>query len=234
MLGGKRSIRAGSSLTSLLHSCWGSLRIYRSGQHSPQSMPPRRRQRKAQTTPAATTAAPRPPAAPSSEDGAAPTGHGGVAPRRLPAAPLSEEAELQRALAMSAQSYTAEQSQRKAYERYAAPAGAVRGAATRRARRSRRPAPAWRPSTRCGRGPNGPCPNGGSARPSSPSWQDGRRPSKPRPTSRGSWTSLGLARFPPLLLAEEAADMDAYAVSGAEDLKDLAPAAGGADEAHAR
>ena len=46
--------------------------------------------------------------------------------RAAASAPLSEEAELQRALAMSAQSYNQEQRQRKAYERSAAPAGAVR------------------------------------------------------------------------------------------------------------
>ena len=126
--------------------------------------------------------------------------------RTAAAAPLSEEAELQRALAMSAQSYTAEQSQRKAYERYAAPAGAVR--APRHAAPPQPPASAaWLPSTSCGRGPNGPCPNGQREAKLA---ELARRPPaiQAAPDVARLMDELGLSHFLPLLLAEEAADME--------------------------
>ena len=120
--------RASDAAKASLHaSGWGSAHAhpYAAGQHPTQSMPPRRGQQRKATAapPTATTGAPRPPAG--SEDALLQQVLA-ESRRAAAAAPLSEEAELQRALAMSAQSYTAEQSQRKAYERYAAPAGAVR------------------------------------------------------------------------------------------------------------
>ena len=178
-------------------------------------MPPRRqRQRKAQTTPAATTGAPRPPAAPSSEDELLRRAME-ESRRTAAAAPLSEDAELQRALAMSAQSYTAEQSQRKAYERYAAPAGAVR--APRHAPPETGLAPLHELRTRAERAVS-------ERRQREAKLAElARRPPaiQAAPDVARLMDELGLARFLPLLLAEEAADMETLICLEAGDLKDL-------------
>ncbi len=178
-------------------------------------MPPRRqRQRKAQTTPAAATGAPRPPAAPSSEDELLRRAME-ESRRTAAAAPLSEEAELQRALAMSAQSYTAEQSQRKAYERYAAPAGAVR--APRHAPPETGLAPLHELRTRAERAVS-------ERRQREAKLAElARRPPaiQAAPDVARLMDELGLSHFLPLLLAEEAADMETLRCLEATDLKDL-------------
>ena len=184
-------------------------------------MPPRRRQqRKAQTTPAATTAAPPRTAAPSSEDELLRRAME-ESRRTAAAAPLSEDAELQRALAMSAQSYNQEQSQRKAYERYAAPAGAVR--APRHAPPPQPPpaaaalAPLHELRTRAERAVS-------ERRQREARLAElSRRPPaiQAAPDVARLMDELGLARFLPLLLAEEAADMDTLQCLGADDLKEL-------------
>ena len=188
-------------------------------------MPPRRRQRKA-ATPAATTAAPPRTAAPGSEDALLQQVLA-ESRRAAAAAPLSEEAELQRALAMSAQSYTAEQSQRKAYERYAAPAGAVQPAR----------APQNTPPPRA---PRHAPPEAGLAplhalRTRAEQAVSERRQREARlaelarrppaiqaaPDVARLMDELGLTRFLPLLLAEEVEDMDTLRLLGARELKDL-------------
>ena len=147
--------------------------------------------------------------------------------RTAAAAPLSEDAELQRALAMSAQSYTAEQSQRKAYERYAAPAGAVQPAR----------APQNTPPPRA---PRHAPPEAGLAplhalRTRAEQAVSERRQREARlaelarrppaiqaaPDVARLMDELRLARFLPLLLAEEAADMETLGCLEASDLKDL-------------
>ena len=178
-------------------------------------MPPRRqRQRKAQTTPAATTGAPRPPAAPSSEDELLRRAME-ESRRTAAAAPLSEDAELQRALAMSAQSYNQEQSQRKAYERYAAPAGAVR--APRHAPPETGLAPLHALRTRAERAVS-------ERRQREAKLAElARRPPaiQAAPDVARLMDELGLSHFLPLLLAEEAADMETLICLEAGDLKDL-------------
>ena len=135
--------------------------------------------------------------------------------RTAAAAPLSEDAELQRALAMSAQSYTAEQSQRKAYERYAAPAGAVR--APRHAPPETGLAPLHALRTRAERAVS-------ERRQREARLAElARRPPaiQAAPDVARLMDELGLARFLPLLLAEEAADMETLQCLEASDLKDL-------------
>ena len=152
--------------------------------------------------------------------------------RTAAAAPLSEDAELQRALAMSAQSYTAEQSQRKAYERYAAPAGAVQPAR----------APQNTPPPRAPRHAPPPQPPAGAdlaplhalrtraERAVSERRQREARlvelarrppPIQAAPDVVRLMDELGLARFLPLLLAEEVEDMDTLRLLEARELKDL-------------
>ena len=194
-------------------------------------MPPRRRQRKA-ATPAATTAAPPRTAAPGSEDALLQQVLA-ESRRAAAAAPLSEEAELQRALAMSAQSYTAEQSQRKAYERYAAPAGAVQPA---RAPQNTPPprAPRHAPPPRASLAAADLAPlhalRTRAERAVSERRQRearlaelARRPPaiQAAPDVARLMDELGLARFLPLLLAEEVEDMDTLRLLGARELKDL-------------
>jgi hypothetical protein len=178
-------------------------------------MPPRRRQqRKAQTTPAATTAAPPRTAAPSSEDELLRRAME-ESRRTAAAAPLSEDAELQRALAMSAQSYNQEQSQRKAYERYAAPAGAVR--APRHAPPETGLAPLHALRTRAEQAVS-------ERRQREAKLAElARRPPaiQAAPDVARLMDELGLSHFLPLLLAEEAADMDTLQCLGADDLKEL-------------
>ena len=184
-------------------------------------MPPRRRQQRkpTQTTPAATTAAPRPPAAPSSDDELLRRAME-ESRRTAAAAPLSEDAELQRALAMSAQSYTAEQSQRKAYERYAAPAGAVRAprhAAPPQPPASAALAPLHELRTRAERAVS-------ERRQRETKLAElARRPPaiQAAPDVARLMDELGLSHFLPLLLAEEAADMETLICLEASDLKDL-------------
>ena len=183
-------------------------------------MPPRRqRQRKAQTTPAATTGAPRPPAAPSSDDELLRRAME-ESRRTAAAAPLSEDAELQRALAMSAQSYNQEQSQRKAYERYAAPAGAVRAprhAAPPQPPASAALAPLHELRTRAERAVS-------ERRQREAKLAElARRPPaiQAAPDVARLMDELGLSHFLPLLLAEEAADMETLICLEAGDLKDL-------------
>ena len=179
-------------------------------------MPPRRRQRKVTTAapPAATTGAPRPPAAPSSEDELLRRAME-ESRRTAAAAPLSEEAELQRALAMSAQSYNQEQSQRKAYERYAAPEGAVR--APRHALPEAGLAPLHELRTRAERAVS-------ERRQREAKLAElARRPPaiQAAPDVARLMDELGLSHFLPLLLAEEAADMETLICLEAGDLKDL-------------
>jgi hypothetical protein len=178
-------------------------------------MPPRRRQqRKAQTTPAATTAAPPRTAAPSSEDELLRRAME-ESRRTAAAAPLSEDAELQRALAMSAQSYNQEQSQRKAYERYAAPAGAVR--APRHAPPETGLAPLHALRTRAEQAVS-------ERRQREAKLAElARRPPaiQAAPDVARLMDELGLSHFLPLLLAEEAADMETLICLEAGDLKDL-------------
>ena len=209
---------------SLLHACcWGSAHThpYAAGQHPPQSMPPRRRQqRKATAAPPATTGAPRPPAAPGSEDALLQQVLA-ESRRAAAAAPLSEEAELQRALAMSAQSYTAEQSQRKAYERYAAPAGAVRA--------PRHTPPPQPPPASAALAPLHALRQRAEQAVSERRQREARLaelsrrppPVQAAPDVARLMDELGLARFLPLLLAEEAADMETLRCLEASDLKDL-------------
>jgi len=180
-------------------------------------MPPRRRQRKAQTTPTATTGAPRPPAG--SEDALLQQVLA-ESRRAAAAAPLSEEAELQRALAMSAQSYTAEQSQRKAYERYAAPAGAVR--APRHAAPPQPPASAALAPLHALRQRAEQAVSERRQREARLA-ELARRPPpiQAAPDVARLMDELGLARFLPLLLAEEVEDMDTLRLLGARELKDL-------------
>ena len=135
--------------------------------------------------------------------------------RTAAAAPLSEEAELQRALAMSAQSYNQEQSQRKAYERYAAPAGAVR--APRHAPPEAGLAPLHELRTRAERAVS-------ERRQREAKLAElARRPPaiQAAPDVARLMAELGLSRFLPLLLAEEAADMETLRCLEASDLKDL-------------
>ena len=143
--------------------------------------------------------------------------------RAAATAPLSEEAELQRVLAMSAQSYSAEQSQRAAYERYAAPAAPPR----------RAPAPPPRaPSQRTP-------PAGAALPPLQVLRERAERARTERQQREAKLTELarqpppvqaeaevvallaraGLARYLPLLLAEEVADMETLRYMAAEDLK---------------
>ena len=184
-------------------------------------MPPRRRQQRkpTQTTPAATTAAPRPPAAPSSEDELLRRAME-ESRRTAAAAPLSEDAELQRALAMSAQSYNQEQSQRKAYERYAAPAGAVR--APRHAAPPQPPASAALAPLHALRQRAEQAVSERRQREARLAELSRRPPSiQAAPDVVRLMDELGLARFLPLLLAEEAADMDTLLCLGPSDLKEL-------------
>ena len=184
-------------------------------------MPPRRRQqRKATAAPPAARNGPAAhtarsgPAAPSSEDELLRRAME-ESRRTAAAAPLSEEAELQRALAMSAQSYTAEQSQRKAYERYAAPAGAVR--APRHAPPETGLAPLHALRTRAEQAVS-------ERRQREARLAElSRRPPaiQAAPDVARLMDELGLARFLPLLLAEEAADMETLICLEASDLKDL-------------
>ena len=179
-------------------------------------MPPRRRQQRkpTQTTPATTTAAPPRTAAPSSEDELLRRAME-ESRRTAAAAPLSEDAELQRALAMSAQSYNQEQSQRKAYERYAAPAGAVR--APRHAPPETGLAPLHALRTRAERAVS-------ERRQREAKLAElARRPPaiQAAPDVARLMDELGLSHFLPLLLAEEAADMETLICLEAGDLKDL-------------
>ena len=195
-------------------------------------MPPRRRQqRKAQTTPAATSGAPRPAAAPSED--ALLQQVLAESRRAAAAAPLSEEAELQRALAMSAQSYTAEQSQRKAYERYAAPAGAVQPARapqnTPPPRAPRHTPPPRAPLAAAALAPLHALRTRAEQAVSERRQREARLEELSRrppaiqaaPDVARLMDELGLARFLPLLLAEEAADMETLQCLEATDLKDL-------------
>ena len=195
-------------------------------------MPPRRRQqRKAQTTPAATSGAPRPAAAPSED--ALLQQVLAESRRAAAAAPLSEEAELQRALAMSAQSYTAEQSQRKAYERYAAPAGAVQPARapqnTPPPRAPRHTPPPRAPLAAAALAPLHALRTRAEQAVSERRQREARLAELARrpPSIQAApdvvrlMEELGLSRFLPLLLAEEAADMDTLQCLGADDLKEL-------------
>ena len=184
-------------------------------------MPPRRRQQRkpTQTTPAATTGAPRPPAAPSSEDELLRRAME-ESRRTAAAAPLSEDAELQRALAMSAQSYNQEQSQRKAYERYAAPAGAVR--APRHAAPPQPPASAALAPLHALRTRAEQAVSERRQREARLAELARRPPSiQAAPDVVRLMEELGLSRFLPLLLAEEAADMETLGCLEASDLKDL-------------
>jgi len=140
--------------------------------------------------------------------------------RAAAAAPLSEEAELQRALAMSAQSYTAEQSQRKAYERYAAPAGAVR--APRHAAPPQPPASAALAPLHALRQRAEQAVSERRQREARLA-ELARRPPpiQAAPDVARLMDELGLARFLPLLLAEEVEDMDTLRLLGARELKDL-------------
>ena len=141
--------------------------------------------------------------------------------RTAAAAPLSEDAELQRALAMSAQSYTAEQSQRKAYERYAAPAGAVRA--------PRHAAPPQPPPAAAGLAPLHALRTRAEQAMSERRQREARLAELSRrppaiqaaPDVARLMAELGLSRFLPLLLAEEAADMETLRCLEASDLKDL-------------
>jgi len=140
--------------------------------------------------------------------------------RTAAAAPLSEEAELQRALAMSAQSYTAEQSQRKAYERYAAPAGAVR--APRHAAPPQPPASAALAPLHALRQRAEQAVSERRQREARLAELARRPPAiQAAPDVVRLMDELGLARFLPLLLAEEAADMETLRCLEATDLKDL-------------
>ena len=180
-------------------------------------MPPRRRQQRKAT--AAPPAARNGPAAPSSDDELLRRAME-ESRRTAAAAPLSEEAELQRALAMSAQSYTAEQSQRKAYERYAAPAGAVRAP---------RHAPPPQPPAGADLAPLHALRTRAEQAVSERRQREARLAELARrppaiqvaPDVVRLMDELGLARFLPLLLAEEAADMETLGCLEASDLKDL-------------
>ena len=177
-------------------------------------MPPRRQRQRKAATPAATNGAPPRPAAPSSEDELLRRAME-ESRRTAAAAPLSEDAELQRALAMSAQSYTAEQSQRKAYERYAAPAGAVR--APRHAPPETGLVPLHALRTRAERAVS-------ERRQREAKLAElARRPPaiQAAPDVARLMDELGLSHFLPLLLAEEAADMETLICLEAGDLKDL-------------
>ena len=140
--------------------------------------------------------------------------------RTAAAAPLSEDAELQRALAMSAQSYNQEQSQRKAYERYAAPAGAVR--APRHAAPPQPPASAALAPLHALRQRAEQAVSERRQREARLAELSRRPPSiQAAPDVVRLMDELGLARFLPLLLAEEAADMDTLLCLGPSDLKEL-------------
>jgi len=182
-------------------------------------MPPRRRQQRKATAapPTATTGAPRPPAG--SEDALLQQVLA-ESRRAAAAAPLSEEAELQRALAMSAQSYNQEQSQRKAYERYAAPAGAVR--APRHAAPPQPPASAALAPLHALRQRAEQAVSERRQREARLAELARRPPAiQAAPDVVRLMDELGLARFLPLLLAEEAADMETLRCLEATDLKDL-------------
>ena len=141
--------------------------------------------------------------------------------RTAAAAPLSEDAELQRALAMSAQSYNQEQSQRKAYERYAAPAGAVRA--------PRHTAPPQPPPASAALAPLHVLRKRAEQAVSERRQREARLAELSRrppaiqaaPDVARLMDELGLSRFLPLLLAEEAADMETLRCLEATDLKDL-------------
>ena len=153
--------------------------------------------------------------------------------RTAAAAPLSEDAELQRALAMSAQSYTAEQSQRKAYERYAAPAGAVQPARapqnTPPPRAPRHTPPPRAPLAAADLAPLHALRTRAEQAVSERRQREARLAELSRrppavqaaPDVARLMDELGLARFLPLLLAEEAADMETLQCLEASDLKDL-------------
>ncbi len=195
-------------------------------------MPPRRRQQRKVTAapPAATSGAPRPPAG--SEDALLQQVLA-ESRRAAAAAPLSEDAELQRALAMSAQSYTAEQSQRKAYERYAAPAGAVQPARapqnTPPPRAPRHTPPPRAPLAAAELAPLHALRQRAEQAVSERRQREARLAELARrppsiqaaPDVARLMDELGLARFLPLLLAEEAADMETLRCLEATDLKDL-------------
>ena len=195
-------------------------------------MPPRRQRQRKAATPAAATGAPRPPAAPGSEDALLQQVLA-ESSRAAAAAPLSEEAELQRALAMSAQSYTAEQSQRKAYERYAAPAGAVQPARapqnTPPPRAPRHTPPPRAPLAAADLAPLHALRTRAEQAVSERRQREARlvelarRPPaiQAAPDVVRLMDELGLSRFLPLLLAEEAADMETLGCLEASDLKDL-------------
>ena len=153
--------------------------------------------------------------------------------RTAAAAPLSEDAELQRALAMSAQSYTAEQSQRKAYERYAAPAGAVQPARapqnTPPPRAPRHTPPPRAPLAAADLAPLHALRQRAEIAISERRQREARLAELSRrppavqaaPDVARLMDELRLARFLPLLLAEEAADMETLGCLEASDLKDL-------------
>ena len=189
-------------------------------------MPPRRRQQRKAT--AAAPAARNGPAPPAARNGpAAPVSEDALlqqvlaeSRRAAASAPLSEEAELQRALAMSAQSYTAEQSQRKAYERYAAPAGAVR--APRHAAPPQPPAGAGLAPLHALRTRAEQALSERRQREARLAELARRPPSiQAAPDVARLMDELGLSHFLPLLLAEEAADMETLICLEAGDLKDL-------------
>ncbi|CAH0375683.1 unnamed protein product [Pelagomonas calceolata] len=182
-------------------------------------MPPRRQRQRKAATPAATNGAPPRPAAPSSEDELLRRAME-ESRRTAAAAPLSEDAELQRALAMSAQSYTAEQSQRKAYERYAAPAGAVR--APRHAAPPQPPASADLAPLHALRQRAEQAVSERRQREAKLAELARRPPAiQAAPDVARLMDELGLSHFLPLLLAEEAADMETLICLEAGDLKDL-------------
>ena len=153
--------------------------------------------------------------------------------RTAAAAPLSEDAELQRALAMSAQSYTAEQSQRKAYERYAAPAGAVQPARapqnTPPPRAPRHTPPPRAPPAAAALAPLHALRTRAEQAVSERRQREARLEELSRrppaiqaaPDVARLMDELGLARFLPLLLAEEVEDMDTLRLLEARELKDL-------------
>ena len=228
--------RASDAAKASLHaSGWGSAHAhpYAARQHPTQSMPPRRRQQRKVTAapPAATSGAPRPAAAPSED--ALLQQVLAESRRAAAAAPLSEEAELQRALAMSAQSYTAEQSQRKAYERYAAPAGAVQPARapqnTPPPRAPRHTPPPRAPLAAADLAPLHALRTRAEQAVSERRQREARLAELARrppaiqaaPDVARLMDELGLSRFLPLLLAEEVEDMDTLRLLEARELKDL-------------
>ena len=227
---GVQATQRTSAATSLLGAAY--THPYAGAAPPTQSMPPRRRQQRKATAapPTATTGAPRPPAG--SEDALLQQVLA-ESRRAAAAAPLSEEAELQRALAMSAQSYTAEQSQRKAYERYAAPAGAVQPARapqnTPPPRAPRHTPPPRAPLAAADLAPLHELRTRAEQAVSERRQREARLAELSRrpPSIQAApdvvrlMDELGLARFLPLLLAEEAADMETLGCLEASDLKDL-------------